>query len=180
MQEAEIVAGCVRNERKYQEILYRRHLATMMQMCLRHTNGDRNRALEIVNDGFLKVFKNIHTYAFKGSLEGWIRRIVFHAISDYFRANGKHLESIVLTDYDLMPTTEDMKITEGGLSNLYFEDLMGYVAQLPPATREVFRLYAIEGFNHIEIGEQLNISVGTSKWHLSHARERLKAMINAA
>jgi RNA polymerase sigma factor (sigma-70 family) len=177
MQETDIIAGCVRNERKWQEILYRRHFQTMMQMVLRHTDGDRDPALEIVNDGFLKVFKNIQQFAFKGSLEGWIRRIVFHAMSDYFRANGKHLETIVLTDYDLLPTPQNPKTTEGGLTNLFFEDLMGLVEQLPPATREVFRLYAIEGFNHIEIGEQLNISVGTSKWHLSNAREKLKEMI---
>jgi RNA polymerase sigma factor (sigma-70 family) len=174
--EPEIVAGCVRNERKYQEILYRRHFAAMMQMCMRYANGDKERALEIVNDGFLRVFKKIESFGFKGSLEGWIRRIVFHAISDYFKQNQTYLDNIVLND--ALPEAKTGVNTEGGLSNLYYDDLVKMIDVLPPATREVFRLYAIEGFNHAEIGEQLHISVGTSKWHLSAAREQLKKILN--
>lgn len=179
--EAEIIAGCARNERAFQEILYRQHFAVMMQMCLRYTNGDKDRAFEILNDGFLRVFKKIHLYEAKGSLQGWIRRLIFHAISDYFKSNNRYLSSVVLEEQD----AHDALHTEGGhhnsppiLGQLYFEDLLKMVDRLPPATREVFQLYAIEGFTHPEISEQLNISVGTSKWHLSAAREKLKLMIN--
>lgn len=178
LNENEIVAGCVRNERKYQEILYRRHFPAMIQMCLRYTNGDKERALEILNDGFLRVFKKIETFEFKGSLEGWIRRLVFHAISDYFRQNQKYLDSIVFSEVLPEPNAvPNVRDTEGGLSGLYYDDLIKTIDILPPATREVFRLYAIEGFSHAEIGEQLHISVGTSKWHLSMAREQLRKLL---
>ncbi|MBL7815918.1 MAG: sigma-70 family RNA polymerase sigma factor [Saprospiraceae bacterium] len=157
-------------------MLYRRYFPTMIQMCLRYTNGDRERALEILNDGFLRVFKKIDTFEFKGSLEGWIRRLVFHAISDYFKQNQKYLDSFVFSE--IQPEAKTVGGTEGVLSNMYYDDLLKIIEYLPPATREVFRLYAIEGFNHSEIGEQLHISVGTSKWHLSVAREQLRKLLD--
>ncbi len=152
-------------------------------MCLRYANGDRERAFEILNDGFLRVFKKINTFEGKGSLQGWIRKLVFHAISDYFKANRQYITSVVLEENDFKEPQNDVYTEGGGNSNhsalgqLYFEDLLKLVDTLPPATREVFRLYAIEGYTHFEISERLNISVGTSKWHLSNAREKLKAMI---
>ena len=86
--EKELVAGCIRNDRFAQEVLYRRFFASMIRMCMRYTQ-DREEAMEIVNMGMLRVFKKLHTFAFKGSLEGWIRRLVFHALSDHFRKKGK-------------------------------------------------------------------------------------------
>ncbi|NUO02410.1 MAG: sigma-70 family RNA polymerase sigma factor, partial [Saprospiraceae bacterium] len=83
--EKEMVEGCVRNERVWQEALYRRFFPAMIQMCMRYTS-DRETAMEIVNAGFLRVFKKLHTFTFSGSLEGWIRRIVFHSISDHFKS----------------------------------------------------------------------------------------------
>jgi RNA polymerase sigma factor (sigma-70 family) len=178
LSENEIVAGCVRNDRKCQEILYRRHFPAMIQMCLRYTNGDKERALEILNDGFLRIFKKIDTFEFKGSLEGWIRRLVFHAISDYFKQNQKYLDNIVFSEVLPEPKiAQNGRNTEGALSNLYYDDLVRNIEILPPATREVFRLYALEGFSHAEISAQLHISVGTSKWHLSTAREQLRKVV---
>ncbi len=180
--ETDIVKGCVRNERKYQELLYRQHFPTMIQMCLRYANGDRERALEMLNDGFFRVFKKIDTFSFKGSLEGWIRRLVFHAISDYFKQNKAYLDAVVFSDdlQDVKMRQYDVVKNEkmgGVLSELYYDDLLKVIDLLPPATCKVFKLYAIEGLNHNEIGEQLNISVGTSKWHLSSAREQLRKLL---
>lgn len=168
--EHEIVEGCVRNERKSQELLYREHFDTMMRMCMRYTN-DRDKAMEIVNVGFLKVFQKIHTFQFKGSLEGWIRRLVFHCLSDYYRKNSKYLQFMVFEE-------RDQSSLEKAHSNLYAEDILKMVNTLPPATQEVFRLYAIEGFTHLEISKNVGISVGTSKWHLSNARKILKKLID--
>lgn len=170
--EAEIVKGCVRNDRTFQELLYRRHYAVMMHMCLRYANNDRERALEMLNDGFLRVFKKIDTFQFKGSLEGWIRRLVFHAISDYYKAQKMYMASVVFGE------PEEERVENSSLNNLYFEDILKIVDTLPPATCAVFKLYAIEGYNHAEIAEQLNISIGTSKWHVSTAREKLKILIS--
>jgi RNA polymerase sigma factor, sigma-70 family len=167
--EQEIVEGCIQNDRKFQEMLYKKHFQTMIGMCMRHTS-DRETAMEIVNIGFLKVFKKLDTFTFSGSLEGWIRRVVYHCLSDYYRKNSRYLQFLVFED-------RDVQVLDEPLSNMYAEDIMKMVDLLPPATQNVFRLFAIEGLSHAEIGEQENISVGTSKWHLNAAREKLKALL---
>ena len=90
--EQDLVAGCVRNERRFQELLYRQYFPKMMGMCMRYTK-DRDIAMQIVNNGFLRVFKKIDQFSFKGSLEGWIRRLVYHSVSDYFK---KHSTTILI------------------------------------------------------------------------------------
>ena len=178
--ELDIAKRCAANERQAQELLYRRFFQPMLQMCLRYTDGNRDRALEILNDGFLRVFKKIHLYEGRGSLEGWIRRLIFHAVSDYYKANNGYLKNVV---FDELPLENQPSViarheaTEGAFSTLFFEDLLILVDYLPPATREVFKLYAVEGFSHAEISEQLGITTGTSKWHLSEARNKLKILL---
>jgi len=169
--EKALVEGCVKNDRYFQELLYRKYFDRMMRMCLRYTQ-DKDVAMEIVNNGFLRVFKKLHTFAFAGSLEGWIRRLVFHSLSDYFKKNRKTAQILEMEDRD-MPTKDS------ALNTLYLEDLLKLVELLPAATREVFRLYAIEGYTHAEIAERVNISIGTSKWHLATARKKLKQLIRA-
>lgn len=165
----ELVKGCVANDRYWQEQFYRRFFPAMMEMCLRRTD-DRDEAMSIVNNGFLRVFKKIHLYSFKGSLEGWVRRLVWHSLADYFRDQQKYLHFLVFED-------RDEPVQASPVSQLFAEDILKMVDALPPASAEVFRLYAIEGYSHAEIGEQLGISDGTSKWHLATARQKLKQMI---
>lgn len=168
--EAEMVAGCCRNDRKYQEMLYRHFFPAMRRMVLRYTT-DPDVGLTILNNGFLKVFQKIDTYSFSGSLEGWIRKIVFRALADHFRSVKNQFQFLEIDSHDAPTQT-------GALDQLYLEDLLELVDQLPAVSKEVFRLYCIEGYNHIEIGRQLNMSDGTSKWHLSKARDKLRALIN--
>lgn len=168
--EEQLVKGCVANNRFYQEALYRRYFPAMLRMCMRYTQ-DRDVAMDILNAGFLRVFKKIDTFAFKGSLEGWVRRLIFHSLSDYFRNQN---QSVYFLDVE----ERDAPVREASTNNLYFEDLIKLVDMLPDATRQVFYLYAIEGYSHAEIGEQLGISDGTSKWHLSTARKKLKELIH--
>jgi len=165
----ELIKGCVANDRQWQERLYRRYFDPMMRMCLRYAAG-REEAMTIVNDGFLRVFKKIHLYSFKGSFEGWIRRLVWHSLADYYRQQSKYIHFLVFEERDA-----SMEATP--LQKLYTSDILRLVDQLPPASQEVFRLYAIEGFTHAEIANQLGISDGTSKWHLSNARQKLKEMM---
>ncbi|MBV6428770.1 MAG: hypothetical protein KIPDCIKN_03307 [Haliscomenobacter sp.] len=167
--EKELVEQCAKNKRQAQEALYRRFFPAMLRMCLRYSS-DKDIALEILNAGFLRVFQKIHTFSFSGSLEGWIRRIIFHSISDYFR---QHARQETILDWD----GRDAPTRATALNELYFQDIMGLVDHLPAAEKEVFVLYAIEGFTHAEIGERLNMSPGTSKWHLSMARKQLKELI---
>lgn len=144
----------------------------MYRMCQRYANTEEE-AVEILNSGFLRVFTKLHTFNFTGSLEGWIRRLVFHSIADYYRKSDKKVRFLPVEDWDAPTSTS-------ALHQLYFEDMVGLIDQLPKATREVFWLYAVEGYNHVEIGERLGISNGTSKWHLSNARQKLKILMNQA
>ncbi len=169
MTETQLIQGCIDNNRQAQELLYRKHFAVMMGMCMRYTS-DRELAMEIVNTGMLRVFQKIELYEGKGSLEGWIRRIVFHAVSDHFKKEKKYVQFMVFEEAEASEAPE-------AVSNAYYDDLMKLVCQLPNMTQKVFVMYAIEGFSHLEIGATLNISDGTSKWHLSNARQKLKAML---
>lgn len=165
----DLIQGCRRNSRRHQELMYRRYYPKMLSMCLRHTS-DRERAMMITNDGFLKVFKKIDQFSNKGSFEGWIRRIVYNSISDHFKKENKYLHYMILDE-------RDRDYHQGINEQLYFEDLLKLVHTLPDKTQEVFRLYAIEGYTHVEIGKKIGISDGTSKWHLSEARKKLKLLI---
>lgn len=169
--EEELVAGCVRNDRRAQEAFYRKFFPEMLRMCMRYTR-DEDTAIEIVNNGFLRVFKKLHTFAFKGSLEGWVRRLVYHSMADYFRDNARYLHFLVLEERDEV-------VPERGHEQFYESDILNVVSTLPPVSQEVFRLYAIEGYNHAEIAVNLNISEGTSKWHLSTARQKLRDQLVA-
>jgi RNA polymerase sigma factor (sigma-70 family) len=103
-------------------------------------------------------------------LEGWIRKLVFHSLSDHFKKKDKKVFFLEIED-------RDAPVEGNALNKLYLEDLLKLVDELPDATRDVFVLYAIDGYTHVEIGKMLGISEGTSKWHLSTARKKLKRLI---
>jgi len=167
--EEALVAGCIKNDRRCQEALYKKYFPKMRAMVGRYTK-DAEIAMEIINNGFLRVFKKIDTFSFNGSLEGWIRRLVFHSVSDYFKRNSKYSEMIVFEERDATASTNLV-------NKLYMEDLLKIVKMVPASSQTVFMLYAIDGYTHPEIAEQLGISVGTSKWHLSEARKKLKVLL---
>ena len=146
----ELVAGCVNNDRRFQEALYRKYFASMMRMCMRYTE-DRNTAMDIINNGFMRVFKKIESYSFKGSLEGWIRRIVYHSLSEYFKQHNRYVQFMVFEE-------RDSSVAEEALENIYAEDILKIVDTLPPATKRVFQLYDIEGFSHVEIAKKVKFS----------------------
>lgn len=170
--EQELVDGCADNDRRAQEALYRLFFPEMLHMCRRYTR-DEDTAIEIVNNGFLRVFKKIHTFAFKGSLEGWIRRLVYHSMADYYRDNARYLHFLVFEERDDV-------VQERSHESFYEEDILRAVLKLPPVSQEVFRLYAVEGYSHAEIAQRLSISEGTSKWHLSTGRQKLRELLSQA
>ena len=170
MSEADLIQGCIRNDRKSQEQLYKRHFPTMMSMCMKYTK-DEDKALLILNDGFLKVFQKIGTFRSEGSLEGWIRRLIYHTLADFYKKENSYIRFIQFE----LPEERHVQATQSDA--LEFQDLIGLLDRIPGRSAEVFRLFAIEGYSHEEIGEKMNISAGTSKWHLSHARERLRSLI---
>lgn len=165
----ELIHGCIRNERSAQEQLYRLFYPRMMAVVRRYINQEA-QAEEILNNGFLRAFQKIRQYTFQGSFEGWLRKIVFHAISDYIKQNVRYNEQIVLVE-------KDEYIHKDHADRLYYNQLLELVQSLPDATRAVFNMYVMEGFAHKEIGKLLGISEGTSKWHLSEGRRILKDKI---
>lgn len=140
-------------------------------MCMSYTSC-KDTAMLILNEGFLKVFQNIGKYENKGSFEGWIRRICFRCLSDHFRKEKSYVQFLVFEDFDKREKTN-------ALNDIYYEELVQLIELLPSTTAKVFRLYAIDGFKHREIAEQLNISEGTSKWHLSEARSKMRNLIDS-
>jgi len=143
----------------------------MFLMCKKYVR-DEEEAILIINNGFLKVFQNIEHFAFKGSFEGWIRRIVYHSLVEYFRKQNRYLKFIILEE-----VKQERASNDSALERLYTEDLLNLIKDIPPMSAKIFEMYALDGYNHREIGEALGISENTSKWHLSNARKHLKASI---
>ena len=175
----ELLAACRRQERVAQRRLYGQFHGFAMSICLRYAR-DRDQALEAANDGFLKIFRDLHRFDearhpedVPGSFRGWLRRILIHTAIDHYRANERHqhhqeLNEASLNQADNGPTPLDA---------LGYEELLTLVQRLPPAYRTVFNLAAIDGFGHEEIAARLHISVGTSKSNLFKARAHLRTML---
>lgn len=159
----------MRNERSAQEQLYRMFYPRMMGVVRRYIDHIE-QAEEVINNGFLRAFQKVNQYTFQGSFEGWLRKIIFHSVSDYVKQNTRYNENIVLVE-------KDQYIHKDHADNLYYNQLLELVHGLPDATRSVFNMYVMEGFSHKEIGKALGISEGTSKWHLSEGRRMLKDKI---
>ena len=166
-----LVTGCRQQQRKAQEQLYRLYAGEMLRVCLAY-EPDRDNAKDILQNAFLKVFRNIEAYNGKGTLKAWIRRIITNTAIDAYRKK-QQTQTLRLDDisqYD-QPTQEYS-------DPLVCQDLLREVEKLPDGARMVFNLYAIEGYSHKEIGEKLQISEGTSKSQLSRARKMLNEQVS--
>ncbi len=166
----DLIKGCIDNNRKSQELLYKKYFPKMAMLCRKYTTEDDVSGV-IINDAFLSVFKNIDKFQQKGSFEGWIRKITFNTLADYFRKENKQIKFLTIEDH---VTTSNLKEN----SILEYEDLLAKVDKLQGTFKDVFVKFSIEGYNHKEIGEELHISEGTSKWYLSEARKKLQNLIS--
>lgn len=175
----QLIKDCARGDRKAQFQLYRSCFGLLMSVCLRYRKNEDDAA-EILNVGFMKVLTNLDKYKDKVPFEAWIRRIMINTLIDDFRKNRKVKELIESTDFEHEEIfTSSVNYNE---ADLHFDadDLQNMVNQLPPMSRKVFNLYAIDGYSHKEVGAVLGISDGTSKWHLSFARKKLQNMVQEA
>jgi RNA polymerase sigma factor (sigma-70 family) len=166
-----IISGCKKGERKAQEQLYKNFYRAMLSLCMRYTKNEDD-ALEVLNNGFLKVFKNIQRYEpAQASLYTWIRTIVINTCLDFIKAKSRQEQ------YKELDEAVSVHISPEVISRMKASDLLALVRKLPPATQAVFNLYVVEGYSHKEIGQISGISEGTSKWHLSEARKQLQQLI---
>jgi RNA polymerase sigma factor (sigma-70 family) len=167
-----LVKGCINNDRTAQEALYKLFHAEMLRVCYNYL-PDKELAKEAFNAGFLKVFQSIQNFDVdKGELGGWIRKIMIYTSIDLCRKELK-FSSLTVSEND----GDEVFITPSILEKLFFEDILQNIRTLPFATQTVFNLSVLDGFTHKEIGEQLNISEGTSRWHLAEAKRKLRALL---
>jgi RNA polymerase sigma factor (sigma-70 family) len=163
--------GCLLNDRNQQEQLYRLLAPKMLAVCMRYAK-DKDEAQDIMQEGFIKMFKNMGNYRGEGSVEGWIRRIMVHsAISRYRKAKN----ILLVDDFAEQHIAAGNSYNDNGLEA---RDLMNMVQQLPLTYQSVFKMYAIEGFSHQEIGKKLGMSELLSRTTLHRARTLLKERIN--
>jgi RNA polymerase sigma factor (sigma-70 family) len=166
-----LIEGCKRNERKAQEALYRHFYPFAAAIALRYVKSNDDMA-DVVSLAFIKLFKALPAFDTKrGSFHAWFKTIVIHEALDHIKAWSKFTESREVAD------AEEIAVDNTALDRMSIGEIMTMIRKLPPATHAVFVMYVMEGYNHKEIAQQLNISEGTSKWHLSEARRSLKQQI---
>jgi RNA polymerase sigma-70 factor (ECF subfamily) len=168
----DILQGCIKGKRAAQERLYKMYSAKMFSVCLRYSRNYED-AKDTLQDGFIKVFEKINQFKNKGSLEGWIRRVIANtALEKYRRSNPV----IVL---EQIPEVREEDEDETFHPQVSMNEMLGYIQALPDRYRMVFNLYVFEELTHKEIANNLGITEGTSKSDLSRARTILQNKINS-
>ena len=163
-----IVRGCQQNDIHCQEQLYKLFYPEMIKVCSRYAN-DSDGAGTIFNNAMLRIFKSIGEYKEEGKLNAWIKKIVVNCCIDFCKKKVLYVQDI---DEEV---SEEVSISSGAFNVISAKEIQKIITQLPSSTAIVFNMYVYEGFTHKQIGENLGISDGTSKWHLSEAKKILKS-----
>lgn len=171
----ELIQLCKKEDRRAQFNLYKQCYGILMAVCLRYERNKED-AEELVNMGFLKIVTKLDKYNSDIPFEAWIRRIMINTVIDEFRKRKKEQETIEYTDFDDHHHHRQVEMNEADL-RFDAEELELMLRNLPNVTQKVFNLHVIDGYSHKEVSDMLNISVGTSKWHVSNARKLLKEQI---
>ena len=171
------IEACALNNRGSQRILYNSFYGYAMAICDRYA-GKQEDAVEILNDGFLKIFREIHHYSpaysdVVSSFKGWLRKIMVYTAIDHFRKN--HKQRMVTQLDNVVYQVEN--VSEDAIDHLSYEEIIRAIQELSPGYRTVLNLFIIEGFSHEEISDRLGISIGTSKSNLSKARKQLQKIL---
>lgn len=164
----ELIEHCLENDPRAQELLYKRFSRRMYGVCLRFARNTLE-ADDILQEGFIKVFSFLKDFRSDGSLEGWIRRTIVNTAINYYNSKQNEWKETTIEKAELYQS-----LTEDTLDKISTNDLLNLIHELPEGYRLVFNLYIIEGYNHQEIAEMLNISESTSKSQLSRARMALQ------
>lgn len=166
-----IIKGCKNNDRQSQQELYRNFYSYAMSICIRYT-GNETDAVEVLNDGFLKVFINIEKFDSQKPFKPWLRKVLVNACLDHIKKNAKHNYLADITEAEI-----SQSVNEAPDHNLNYEEILLRIGKLSPAYRAVFNLYVIDGYKHHEIAELLGITVSTSKANLTRAKAALRSML---
>jgi len=166
----DLIEGCKKEDKSSQRLLYENFYSYGMSICLRYSKSEEE-AIEILNDGFMKVFTKINKYDSEKSFKGWLRKILINTALDHHRKNVKFYNQ---------KSIEGLKHEETNFNiekAMAYEEIIALIRKLSTAYKMVFNLFVIDGYTHEEISEMLGISVGTSKSNLSKARANLREML---
>jgi RNA polymerase sigma factor (sigma-70 family) len=164
-----LIKGCVRNDRASQKLVYQEFYSFSMAICMRYSDS-REEASEILNDAFMKIFRNISQFDLTKPFRPWLKKILMNTAINRFHQNQRRIQTEEIQNVDEMDS-------EKILSGISYEELVGMLQRLSPAYRTVFNLHVIEGYSHDEIAEMLSISAGTSKSNLFKAKEQLRKLL---
>lgn len=170
LDETSLVTACARGERWAQKALYESYFHQLLPVCNRYA-ANSSEAMDLLHEGFIKIFKNIDRYQPNTSLGAWMRRLTINTCIDQYRKEVRRRTEDVDASFDLSTDEAD------AVSQCSEKEILAAVQQLSPVYRTIFNLYAIEGFSHKEIGEQLGITESTSRSNLVKARQKLKGAL---
>lgn len=172
----QLIALCIKQDRKAEYELYKLSYSYLMSICMRYSR-DKDTASEVLNMGYMKILKNISTYKPEIPFKAWIRRIMVNTLIDEYRKNKREQARISYVE-EYFDSTDYSDVNEA-LSKFNCSQIYAEIEKLPEASKKVFNLFVIDGYSHKEIGQMLDISEGTSKWHLNAARQKLKEHIES-
>jgi RNA polymerase sigma factor (sigma-70 family) len=167
MDERQLVKECLRHKPEAQRLLYEQFAKTMLGICYRYTKSIKD-AEDVLQDGFVRVFLNLHQYKFQGELGAWIRKIMVNTALNFLKRNARYSREMYFDEQPLHPVTN-----ENPAITLQAKELADLIRQLPPGYQTIFNLFAVEGYSHAEIGEMLGIKEGTSRSQYARARALL-------
>lgn len=168
-----IVKACIRGDRQAQRQLYEQLKDKMFVLALRYADN-RQDAEDILQEGFVKVFRDLHQYKGLGSLEGWIRKVILNVALKYIKQKRREFFIEPIGEKDFKDEVE----TESFFSDDLIKNVLAMMQQMPAGFRTVLNLYVLEGYSHQQIAEELNISVGTSKSQFNRAKKHLKELLD--
>ena len=169
--EKDLLTGCLKGDSSCQKALYEQYKVSLFRVCLRYAK-DRMEAEDMLQDGFIKIYSDLHQFSFQGPLGAWMRRVVVNVALQHIRKNKKFQHTV-----ELDHISNEYQTNEIATSNLNAQALTKLIQKLPAGYRTVFNLYVIDGYTHKEIGEMLGINLNTSKSQLSKAKASLRNIL---
>lgn len=176
----QLISGCIQSKRESQKEFYKFFYGFAMAICLRYCPNQED-TMEVVNDGFLKVFRGIGSFApqhgnTEVSLKAWIKRIMVNTSIDHCRKYSKMFTVTELQNHHVDAYEDSVT----GIDQLSYREILALVEKLSPTYRTIFNLFVIDGYKHEEIAKALDISVGTSKSNLAKARVNIQKLLKEA
>jgi RNA polymerase sigma-70 factor (ECF subfamily) len=167
-----LIKACLEGQRKAQRALFEQHTAFLFAICLRYMN-QRQEAEEVLQDSWIAIFKGLGNYKEEGNFRAWMKTIVIRKAWKAIREKSHHI------DLDTIPQPVSYSLDDNIIDKLTCEEILNLLADIPVGSREVFKMYVIEGFSHVEIGKILNIAASTSRVQLTKARRLIKEKFNS-